>query len=112
MPFLPSYLEIGSTDPTRTSAFFSAIFGIPYHPMDANGGWFDAPSLKAGLHGQDPAPQIYVYFAVDDLASAAARVRAAGGHAEEPGPEEPGFGQFCNCRDPSGIAFGLHKRAE
>lgn len=110
MQLLPSFLEIGSSDPARTAAFFATLFGTPFHPMGASGGWFEGPTLKAGLHGQDPEPQIYVYFAVDDLVSAVAQIRAAGGQAEEPGPEEPGFGQFCNCKDPTGIAFGLHKR--
>lgn len=105
----PSYLEIGSREPGTTATFFQDVFGWPYHPMGGEGGWFQGPTMKTGLHGGDAAPQIYVYFAVSDLAGAIAKVRAAGGHADEPGPEEPGFGRFCNCKDPTGIAFGLHQ---
>jgi len=43
---------------------------------------------------------------VSHLEAAAARVRAAGGEADEP-TDEPGFGRFVNCRDPGGIRFGL-----
>jgi predicted enzyme related to lactoylglutathione lyase len=36
--------------------------------------------------------------------------REAGGEADPPAPEEPGFGRFSNCRDPQGIRFGLHQK--
>jgi hypothetical protein len=55
-----------------------------------------------------PAPQIYVYFHVADLAAAAAKVRAAGGETEDQ-VEEPGFGRFVNCAAPGGLRFGLHQ---
>ncbi|EDX82400.1 hypothetical protein S7335_846 [Synechococcus sp. PCC 7335] len=36
-------------------------------------------------------------------------MKELGGEAESLGPEEPGFGRFCNCKDPQGIRFGLHQ---
>ncbi len=99
-----SFLEIGSGDVAATRAFFGAVFGWPCHD-DA---WLQTPTIKAGTHGGSEAPQIYVYFNVDDLDAVAARVRAAGGEAGEP-TDEPGFGRFVNCRDPGGIRFGLHR---
>jgi uncharacterized protein len=65
--------------------------------------------MKAGTHGEEPTPQIYVYFNVTDMQATMARVRSAGGEAEEP-TNEPGFGRFSNCRDPNGIKFGLHQK--
>jgi predicted enzyme related to lactoylglutathione lyase len=62
-----------------------------------------------GMHGDDPQPQIYVFFEVPDLEQAIALVREAGGEAEPPA-EQPGFGRFSNCRDPQGIRFGLHQQ--
>lgn len=106
----PSFLEIGSARAPDTASFFENVFGWTYTAMGEGGGWLAGPTLKIGVHGQDPHPQIYVYFAVDDLKEAIARVRAAGGEANEPGPAEPGFGRFANCRDPTGVAFGLHLR--
>jgi uncharacterized protein len=100
-----SYLEIGSGDVVATRKFFGEIFGWPCHD-DA---WLETPDLKAGTHGDDPVPQIYVYFQVDDLPAAIARVKSAGGEASDP-TDEPGFGSFSNCRAPGGITFGLHRK--
>jgi|SRR5688572_1140945 len=101
-----AYLEIGSENAAATRSFFGKVFGWPCHDES----WFQTPAIKAGVHGDDPSPQIYVYFNVADLEAAAARVKAAGGEAETP-TEEPGFGRFVNCRDPGGIRFGLHQTA-
>ena len=100
-----SFIEIGGADGAATRAFFGQVFGWPCH----DGAWFQTPSMKAGIHGDDPAPQIYAYFSVTDMAAAMARVREAGGSAGEP-KDEPGFGRFSNCREPGGIMFGLHQK--
>ena len=101
-----SFIEIGSADLAATRSFFAAVFEWPCHD-DA---WFQMPTIKAGLHGDDPAPQIYVFFKVADIEAAAARVRAAGGQAGAP-TQTPGFGSFSNCLDPGGVRFGLHQAA-
>jgi uncharacterized protein len=105
-----SFLELGSSDADKTSPFFARVFGWSFHPMAQGGGWFQAPSIRVGLHGGDPKPQIYIFFEVPDLEQAMALVREAGGEAAAPMPEEPGFGRFANCRDPQGIQFGIHQR--
>ena len=51
-------------------------------------GWFQTPSIKAGFHGNDPTPGIFVFFSVPDLEEAIAKVRELGGEAAEPS-EEP-----------------------
>jgi predicted enzyme related to lactoylglutathione lyase len=99
-----SFIEIGSSDAGAIQAFFGSVFGWPCH----DGAWLQTPTIKAGAHGGDPAPQIYVYFNVADLEAAAQRVRASGGEAD-PVTDEPGFGRFVNCRAPGGIIFGLHQ---
>jgi len=106
-PITVSFLEIGSADLPATRSFFGQVFGWPCHDE----AWFQTPALKAGLHGDDPAPQVYVYFNVPDLSAAAAKVRAAGGKAGDL-VDEPGFGRFVHCTDPSGIRFGLHRTEE
>ena|ERR1700736_2670293 len=106
-----SYIEIGSGDAAKTRAFLAQLFGWDFHPMGAGpNGWFRTPSIKAGLHGNDPDPGILVFFSVPDLEEAIAKVRELGGEAGEPSPEEPGFGRFSICRDPQGIPFGLHRK--
>jgi predicted enzyme related to lactoylglutathione lyase len=77
--------------------------------MPKGGGWFQAPSMRVGLHGNDAPAQIYVFLEVSDLDRATALVREAGGEADPPKNEE-GFGRFSFCRDPQGIRFGLHQR--
>lgn len=104
VPGQVTFLEIGSSDAPATRAFFGAVFDWPL----CDDAWFQTPTLKAGTHGDSSTPQIYVYFHVSDLADAMARVKAAGGEADEP-TVEPGFGRFSNCRDPGGIRFGLHQ---
>ena len=105
-----SLLELGTSDAERSRQFFERVFGWSFHPMAAGGGWFQAPAMRVGLHGDDPQPQVYVFFEVPDLEQAIALVREAGGEADPPAAEEAGFGRFSNCRDPQGIRFGLHVR--
>jgi len=106
---IPGYLEIGAKNTQATSAFFADLFGWKYTAMDRSNGWFQTPSIRVGVHDDDPFPQIHVFFTVGNLEQAIARVRSAGGQADEPGPLEPGFGRFCSCKDPTGITFGLHE---
>jgi predicted enzyme related to lactoylglutathione lyase len=105
-----SFVELGSSDAERSRLFFERVFGWSFHPMAEGEGWFQAPSIRIGLHGNDPQPQAYVFFEVRDLEQAIALVREAGGEAD-PLTAEPGFGRFSNCRDPRGIRFGLHEQS-
>lgn len=104
-----SHIEFGAGDAAKIRAFFGQLFGWDFHPMgEGSEGWFQTPLMKAGLHGNDPTPGIFVFFSVPDLEKAIAKVRELGGEAGEP-TEEPGFGRFSFCRDPQGIHFGLHQ---
>ena len=105
-----SYLEIGTKDAAISRTFFEQLFGWSFHPMGSDGeGWFQTPSIKAGLHSNDPEPQFFIFFDVPDLMAAVARVKELGGETDEPGLDELDFGKFCACRDPQGIRFGLHQ---
>jgi len=105
-----SYIEIGSGEAQTTARFMSDLFGWTFNRMGERGdGWFAAAGIRAGLHGDDLAHGIAVYFRVSDLDAAAARVRELGGEVEGPAVDEPGFGRLCNCRDPQGLRFGLHQ---
>jgi hypothetical protein len=105
-----SFIEIGALEPRVANKFLSDLFEWKFTAMgDGGEGWFDTPTMRAGLHREESQPRIGVYFNVPDLAAAIARVRQLGGHADEPTPEEPGFGRFCHCRTPDGLHFGLHQ---
>ncbi len=103
-----SFVEIGSADASQTGAFFQQLFEWQFHPLGAQSeGWYQTSSIRIGMHGNDPLPGFLVFFGVPDLDAAIARVVSLGGKAEAPA-EEPGFGRFCFCTDPSGLKFGLH----
>jgi uncharacterized protein len=105
-----SFIEIGVSDAATSRAFLEQMFGWEFHPFGQGAeGWFQAPSLKAGLHGGDPNGGFLVFFSVPDLEAAIADVNRLGGTADAP-TDEPGFGRFCMCCDPQGLRFGLHKR--
>jgi predicted enzyme related to lactoylglutathione lyase len=106
-----SFLELGAPDAdvSKSQAFFARVFGWTFNPMPQGGGWFQAPSMRVGLHGNDSPAQVYVFLEVPDLEAAMSLVREAGGEADA-ARDEPGFGRFCFCRDPQGIRFGLHQR--
>ncbi len=105
-----SFIEIGAGDAGRAHAFLEQLFGWDFHVMGTGPeGWFQTPSIKVGVHGNDPDPGILVFFGVSDLEVGIAKVRELGGEAGE-AADEPGFGRFSICRDPQGIRFGLHQR--
>jgi predicted enzyme related to lactoylglutathione lyase len=103
-----SFIEIGSGDAGKARAFFGQLFGWDFHPL-GNGqeGWFQAPSIIIGMHGNDPDPGVFAFFNVPDLEVAIAKVKELGGEAGDP-VDEPGFGRFSFCKDPQGMRFGLH----
>lgn len=108
-----TFIEMGSGSAEHSSRFFAGLFGWRFHPIDdegaAGGGWFETPTGRIGLHGNDPQWQMLPYFRVDNMDLAVERVRELGGEAEKRITNEPGFGRFCHCRDPQGMRFGLHQ---
>ncbi|MBM3769179.1 MAG: VOC family protein [Acidobacteria bacterium] len=105
-----SFVEIGSCDAATSGAFLMQLLRWPFHPMSNGGdGWFQTPTMKVGLHGNDPTPGFTVFFGVENLDESMGEVVRLGGTAGAP-TDEPGFGRFCMCIDPSGLKFGLHQR--
>jgi predicted enzyme related to lactoylglutathione lyase len=76
---------------------------------DGDQAWVETPTIRGGLHDEDQERRIDIFFAVPDIAAAVAAVRALGGKADDPGPEEPNFGRFAFCQDDQGVRFGLHQ---
>lgn len=104
----PSWLEIGAPTGTITRDFFASLFGWRFVDMENDNHRVESPTFRAGLHPQD-APGIFVYFRVNDLEAAVARVRELGGSVERPLTDDSRFGRFVECKDPQGVPFGLHQ---
>jgi predicted enzyme related to lactoylglutathione lyase len=67
------------------------------------------------MHGGDAGASPYLFFGVDDLDAALARIAELGGTVEEidvEGDDEEStrrFGRFKLCRDDQGSSFGIHE---
>ncbi|MFE2045208.1 VOC family protein [Streptomyces sp. NPDC059477] len=114
----PSFFEIGVDDPERGRTFYGTLFGWDLERGPSGRGYaIGTPGLPGGMHGGDKgAASPYLFFRVDDLDAAVAKVLELGGTIEElgdEGEEDPGsaarFGRFKLCRDDQGSGFGLHE---
>lgn len=109
----PSFIEFGVPDPERSRAFYEQLFGWQF-TMLTHGAEIDMPNAGVGISGgvhveTDDAPQIIVYFRVDDLDTAMERVRQLGGQVLPVRPPSPVYGAFAECKDPDGVLFGLRQ---
>ncbi|PCG85282.1 glyoxalase [Streptomyces sp. WZ.A104] len=111
-----SFFELGVEDPERACAFYGELFGWTFEPGPSDGGGFaiTTPGTPGGVHGGDRGAGPYVFFWVDDLGAAVAKVRELGGTVDDasPGDDEESaarFGRFRLCRDDQGSPFGLHE---
>ncbi|TPQ23190.1 VOC family protein [Streptomyces sporangiiformans] len=114
----PTFFEIGVADAERGRAFYGALFGWTFDPGPSGGGGLAITTggVPGGLHGGDAGASPYLFFRVDDLDAAAARVRDLGGTVDDMGEEgaeseesAARFGRFTLCRDDQGSVFGLHE---
>jgi predicted enzyme related to lactoylglutathione lyase len=106
----PSHFELGVPDAVRAKAFYSGLLRWEFETTTGENAWIETGGVRGGLHGDDEARTIVVYFDVPDIEDAVKRVRELGGEAEDPAPEGMG-GRFTSCRDDQGVAFGLHQAA-
>lgn len=106
----PTYLELGVPDADAARAFYGAVLG--WEPGGASGpGQVDTPTLDIGIHDGDDERVFQVFFAVDDLDAAMARIEAAGGRVLEDVHDTIGFGRWVPCADDQGTRFGLRQQS-
>ncbi|HEU0018945.1 MAG TPA: VOC family protein [Thermoleophilaceae bacterium] len=111
-----SFFEFGTGDAEAGRAFYAGLFDWSFEPGPSGSGFgIGTPNVPGGMHGGDPGAAPYLFFAVDDIAAAAERVRELGGEVEEIDVEGDAesvarFGRFKLCRDDQGSPFGLHQR--
>jgi predicted enzyme related to lactoylglutathione lyase len=105
------HFEIAAQDDSRAMDFYKQVLGwefqdsgmpgISYNLTEAGG----APGGAVyAMEGADPS--ILVYFDTDDIDASVAKVRDAGGQAEDKQPI-PGIGWFSHCTDTEGNKFGI-----
>lgn len=101
-----AYLVLGVPDSARARAFHAAVLGWRFTPGRVEDGWnVEGVHPPAGMHGGATVPVVVPMFAVDDIAAAVERVRAAGGTATD--PQRLPYGITSDCTDDQGSSFYL-----
>jgi len=98
-------------DAHRAKDFYEAVLQVPF-PSGHPGAWRTdetrPPLSIQSSRGAEPGVQLS--YRVNDIAAAVERVRAAGGHADEP-VRRP-FGLLAECVDDQGATFRLWQPAD
>ena len=115
MPGKLVHFEIPAKDGDMGKEFYSAVFGwkfgdtampgVEYYMTEAGG------EPGGALYPAEEQSGILVYFDTDDVDASVAKVREAGGEADDKQPI-PHVGWFSHCKDPAGNQFGLFKSDE
>lgn len=101
-----AYASLWVPDVERAEAFFAAVLGWRYAPgSEPQGRRVEGTALRQGLWGGQERATLFLCFAVEDVAAAVARVRAASGRAGEV-RHEP-YGAVADCVDDQGTGFAL-----
>jgi len=111
----PAFFELGVQDGEKGRAFYTSLFGWYFRPGPNQGYEIVTAGIPGGIHGGDRAASPYLFFAVDDMDAATARVVELGGEVidmniEGDAEQQAKTGRFRLCRDDQGSAFGLHQR--
>jgi uncharacterized glyoxalase superfamily protein PhnB len=93
-------------DAHRAKDFYEAVLRVPFSAGHA-GAWRTGETRPPlGIWpSQGGEPEVRLSYRVDDIAAAVDRVRAAGGHADE--PELMPYGLLAECVDDTGATFHL-----
>jgi predicted enzyme related to lactoylglutathione lyase len=110
----PCWVDYGAADLDAAKAFYSNLFGWEYSGGEPEFGGY-LMVLRNGrmaggmgpLMGEDDSPAWTTYFATDDAAASAARIRDAGGTVVVEPMEVGPMGTMVIALDPQGNAFGL-----
>jgi uncharacterized protein len=104
----PVHFEIAAQDTARAQKFYKDMFGWDFQafegPMEYHMARISDTS-GAAVYPGDSGP-IRVYFDVDDINAGVAKLRAAGGEADDP-QAVPSMGWFVTGKDTEGNLIGL-----
>ena len=110
-----TFFELGVADAQKGRAFYEGLFGWQFETGPSGDGWvISTPGIPGGMHGGDEGAAPYLFFAVEDMDAALARVEELGGEVtdfDDGGDAEAQkrFGRFKFCKDDQGSPFGLHQ---
>jgi uncharacterized protein len=100
------YFVVPAPDAQRAQTFYGELFGWEFAPGSVPDGYeISNAQPPGGLFGGGEGSSPDVYFGVDDIDAAVARVRELGGEAED--PQEIASGYMASCRDDQGTAFNI-----
>jgi predicted enzyme related to lactoylglutathione lyase len=100
------YFTVDVPDGSRAAAFYGALLGWDARTGSQPGGFHvENISPPGGINGNADGAGVTIYFRVDDVAAAAARVRELGGRvlSEQSYPS----GANASCLDDQGVPFQL-----
>lgn len=101
-----AYLTVEEPSIDAAVRFHEQVFDWTFRPGSIpEGRQVEGPTPMTGFAGGAAEPAIVPMFAVDDIAAAVERVRAAGGTASE--PERRPYGVTSACVDDQGLRFYL-----
>lgn len=98
------YVSLWTPDATRASRFYGAVLGWSISDDGFVAGATPTTSIRESTDRAD----LFCCYAVDDVAVAVERVRAAGGQAAE--PESRPYGLISDCTDDQGTPFALYEQ--
>lgn len=100
------YFELPSSDIQATRQFWGSLFGWTFHQGNQPGySMIQGPVPMGGTPHDEPSRHPRLFFAVDDIEAAVARVRELGGTAED--PISIPSGAYAHCTDAQGVEFSL-----
>lgn len=104
------YAMLWTPDVARAAAFYHRLLGWRLSPGgSAQGRQVEGVTPPFGVWGGQERYTLFLCYAVDDVAEAIHRVRAAGGRAEE-SRREP-YGMIADCEDDQGLPFVVYEDA-
>jgi predicted enzyme related to lactoylglutathione lyase len=114
-----SFFELGVGDAPAGRVFYEGLLGWGFETGPSGNGWaLQTPNIRGGMHPNDAGGGPYLFFAVDDMDAAIARVIELGGEilpdmgSPETDESIRRFGRFKFCKDDQGSQFGLHQPPE
>jgi predicted enzyme related to lactoylglutathione lyase len=100
------YVSVWTPDLDRALRFYGDVLGWTYAVgSSGQGRYVVGRSLPTGVWGGEETSTLFCCYAVDDIDAAVARVREAGGTAQE--PIESPEGRRADCVDNQGVPLAL-----